>query len=108
MVGAEVGEALTSIVRSIGRYECEARLFAYHSRVTEAIANLFAQILSYLVQAKLHFTKSKFVRAAKAAFGHNLNSLYLGIEKRTIFLDREIRTASEERKDSDSIIITQS
>jgi hypothetical protein len=93
--GEEIGQWLSSILHQISRYEEEARLFATFPRVLEALSNLFAQILNYLVRAKAHFSKPNVIRAGRAAFSSKFKDILETIQECGARLDREIRTASE-------------
>lgn len=95
-VAEEISQVLTSIVEQIGRYETAARLFAANSRVTDAIARVFAQILRYLVRAKLHYSKGKLLRAKEAAFSNKFAGILCELRECALDLDREIGTAVAE------------
>jgi hypothetical protein len=95
-VAEEISQALASIVHQIGRYEKIARLFAADDRVTEAVACLFALILGYLVQAKLHYSKGRVLRAKEAAFSTKFTRILRNIRECQQDLDREIGIAVAE------------
>ena len=92
-LGVLLAEALQSIFRNIGRYEVEARLFFDEPQVLSSIAALFSQFINYLVRANFHFAKRNPVRSARAAFSPKLSQIWVSIERETLNLDRDIRTA---------------
>ena len=97
-LGQEIGYTLVEILKQIGRYELELQLFGDLPHVVNSIANLYAQIINYLVRANLHFSRSNAIRAARAAFSTKLSHILVSIEKSAVDLDREIRTASQKRQ----------
>lgn len=88
----EIGCALAEFLKQIARFDIEAQLFSDEPHVVNSIVNLFAQIINYLVRARLHCSRPKAIRAARAA--NKLRAIEATIERDTITLDREIRTAS--------------
>jgi hypothetical protein len=96
-LGEDIGRALVDIVKQIARFELEHQLFSQEARIVDAIANLFAQILNFLVRANLHFARPNAIRAARAVFSSKFSRILGSIERDARNLDREIRTASEKR-----------
>ena len=91
-----VGDALIQIEPHIGRWECEAELFAKSSRVLHAITRLFVQVITLCVQARVHFARSAVSRFIKAAFTASFDNTVEALRSCTAALGQELWTAAEE------------
>ena len=87
---------MTTIFTQIGRYEREADLYTFHSRVRSSIQNLFAGIITILVVARAHQNRSKFGRVLAAALSDPFDEPLKTLAKSVDALDRELRTAAQE------------
>jgi hypothetical protein len=91
-----IGDALTQIEPHIGRWECEAELFAKSPRVLRAITRLFIQIITLCIEAQVHFARSAFSRLVKASFTASFDTTVEALRKCASTLGQELWCAAEE------------
>jgi hypothetical protein len=91
-----VGDALIQIEPHIGRWECEAELFAKSSRVLHAITRLFIQIITLCIEAQVHIARPALSRLFKATFTARLDANVEALRNCSSTLGQELWTAAEE------------
>lgn len=91
-----VGDTLTQIEPHIGRWECEAELFAKSTRVLHAITRLFIQIITLCLEAQVYFARSAISRLTRAAFTAPFDATVEALRRCSATLGQELWTAAEE------------
>ncbi|CAN9202013.1 unnamed protein product [Alternaria alternata] len=94
-----IAYAAGKIVQDIGRWDEYLRIFSTSDRVQTITANLFAQIINYLIRATAFYAAplhKQYVKAALTTTSSKLQDIWTELETLSTQLERETNLAAEE------------
>ncbi|KAJ4296301.1 hypothetical protein N0V90_006346 [Kalmusia sp. IMI 367209] len=99
-VSSVIPQAINKITGEMGRWDQYLRLFPDSDRLQSVVAQLFAQIINYVVRANKYYSASlpkRYVKAGMSTTPVKLRDAWTEIEDLSIKLEREANLASEIR-----------
>jgi hypothetical protein len=91
----DINDTLVLITSQLSQYERETRLFSSNPRVSEAISQLYTEILKFLIQASLYFSKSRGFGSRVIVLRHKIKKTQVKVKVLADLLDQEIKISLE-------------
>jgi hypothetical protein len=98
LVGPEIEQGLSQIIRDTPRLQEELGAHPGSKRIFNATAWVFAHVVCYLVNVKALLASPEWKRVLKSSFKNKLNQILASLDSANKTLDREIRSGQGARK----------